>query len=361
MSADSHDPKPPRLRPDWPGGSELRIRHRSSALSGNPWGDPVERELCVYLPPGYQEAGEPLLALWDLAAFGNAGPGHMNWRAHGEALAPRLDRLIATGALPPVVVPLPDCFTSLGGNQYLNAPGVGRYADYLIEELVPLLASRVNVHDGREGRAIFGKSSGGYGALWHAMNFPDCWGAAASHAGDCGFEWLFRPELPTACRVLSRHGGDPRRFLEAFWATPQPGRDDWSTLLIIAMAASFDADPGAPGRPRLPMDLRTCKLDEERWARWLEHDPLHNVEHHVDALQTLNGLYLDVGSEDEYNTQFGTRALSARLEDLGISHHFEEFPGGHRNLDWRLDHSLPYLARALRGTGSTSSAQRADP
>jgi len=301
----------------------------------------------VYLPPGYDPAAAPLPALWDLAAFTNSGPGHLNWRHRGENLAERLDRLIAQEEMPPVVVAMPDCFTSLGGNQYLNSPGVGRYADYLIQELIPLVEAELQVIPGPEGRGAFGKSSGGYGALVQAMQFPGVWGAVASPAGDIGFEWVYRPGFPVACRVLAEFGGESKAFLRHFWESQSAGPDEYAALLTLAMAASYDPDPRQPDRIQLPFDLQTCTLHPERWARWLEHDPLCMVERHADGLRALRALYIDVGSRDEYHIQFGTRAFISRLEDLGVDHHFVEFEGTHRNLDLRLDHSLPLLARAL--------------
>ncbi len=336
-----------RTRADWPAGQIRRLAHTSSVLAGNPWDDPVDRELCVYLPPGYSESGPPHTALWDFAAFTNTGPGHLNWRGQGENLPQRLDRLIHEGRLPPVVVPMPDCYTSLGGNQYLNSPAVGRYADYVIEELIPLLAGQVNVGDGPAWRGVFGKSSGGYGALAQAMLFPGTWGAVASHAGDVGFELVYRPEFPVACGVLDALDGDVDTFLARFWNDRKPGQQDYSTLLVIAMAATYDPDPERPASVRLPFRPRTCELRQARWARWLAHDPLNMVERHGVALERLHALYIDVGSRDQYNIQYGTRALAARLEALGIGHHFEEFDGTHSGLDWRLDFSLPAIARAL--------------
>ena len=54
----------------------------------------------------------------------------------------------------PVVVAFPDCYTALGGNQYVNSPAVGRYADYLNQELVPLVSKELNVVDHRDGRGV---------------------------------------------------------------------------------------------------------------------------------------------------------------------------------------------------------------
>jgi enterochelin esterase-like enzyme len=338
-----------RPNPEWPAGRVIRLSHKSAVLEDNPWGDPVERTLCVYLPAAYEESGLAYPAVWDLAAFTNTGPGHLNWRHRGENLVQRLDRLIGSGEMPPVVVPMPDCFTSLGGNQYLNSPAVGRYADYLLEELIPLLARHVNVIDSERGRAAFGKSSGGYGALALSMLYPGVWGAVASHSGDMGFEWVYRPGFPVACRVLERFSGDINGFLKSFWSRRKVGGDDYSTLMTIAMAATYDPDPAEPSRVRLPFELGTCTLIEERWARWLAFDPLHLVERHAEGLRRLAALHIDVGNRDEYHIQFGTRAFSARLDERGIDHHFEEFDGTHRDLDWRLDSSLPRLAAALTG------------
>ena len=334
---------------EWPQGEVVCFKHQSEVLKDNIWSDPAERDFHVYLPPDYDESADPYVALWDFAAFTNAGPGHLNWRNQGENLPQRLDRLIGSGEMPPVVVPMPDCYSSLGGNQYVNSTSVGRYADYVVEELVPFLSRHVNVRKDRDGRGVFGKSSGGYGALVHAMYYPDTWGGLASHAGDIGFEWVYRPEFPRAASMLSALGGDPYRFLKNFWRKKSPGSPDYSTLLTLAMAASYDPGDSLETAIRLPFDLHTCEMDDARWSQWLSHDPLNLLESHAAQLTSLKILYIDVGSRDQYNIQYGTRAFIRRLEKLGIEHHFEEFDGTHSGMDWRLDISLPKLAKALYG------------
>jgi len=326
----------------------MRLQHVSSVLESNPWGDPVERELCIYLPPGYSDSGQPYPALWDLAAYTNAGPGHLNWRNQGENLPDRLNRLIGQGTMEPAIVVFPDCYTSLGGNQYVNSASVGRYADYLNEELVPLVSQTLNVVSGREGRAVFGKSSGGYGALFLAMNYPETWGAAASHAGDMGFDLVYRKDFPLVCEVLSGFKGDYTAFIRHFWRKNRPSGRDYTVMMILAMAASYDPDPAHPSRIRLPFDLRTCELDPDRWKNWQAFDPLSMVEQFDNALQSLHGLYIDVGMSDQYHIQYGTRRFADELEKRRIAHHFEEFEGTHSAIDWRLDHSLPFLVDALK-------------
>jgi len=340
----------PDFRPksDWPKGSIIRLQHCSHVLEGNLLGDPLERELSVYLPPAYADSKSPYVALWDLAAYTNSGPGHLNWRNQGESLPQRLDRLIGQGVMEPAVVVFPDCYTSLGGNQYVNSASVGRYADYLNLELVPLVSEQLNVVDAREGRAVFGKSSGGYGALNLAMNYPEIWGAVASHAGDMGFDMVYRKDFPVACDLLSAFKGDFAAYIRAFWRKNRPTGRDYTTMMILAMAASYDPDPADPSSIRLPFDLRTCELDPERWERWLECDPLCMLEQCAGALESLRALYIDVGIYDQYHIQYGTRRFTDQLTERGIAHHYEEFEGTHSSIDWRLDHSLPYLVNALK-------------
>jgi hypothetical protein len=114
------------------------------------------------------------------------------------------------------------------------------------------------------------------------------------------------------------------------------------------MAATYDPDPENPGRIRLPFDLRTCELKPERWKRWLAADPLNMLDQYAGALQSLHGLYIDVGIYDQYHIQYGTRRFVDQLHERGVEHEYLEFEGTHSAIDWRLDHSLPFLVNALK-------------
>jgi hypothetical protein len=101
--------------PTTPAGTVHRLTLDSAVLADNLLGDPTQRLIDVYTPAGHDGRDLPLLV--DLVGFTAGGPAHTNWKSFGENLPERLDRLIADGAMPPVVVAWPDCFTRLGGNQ----------------------------------------------------------------------------------------------------------------------------------------------------------------------------------------------------------------------------------------------------
>lgn len=320
----------------------------SQCLRGNLLGDPSRRRIDVYVPAGHDGRGLPLLV--DLVGYTAGGPGHTNWKNYGENVPERLDRLIGTGAMPPVVVAFPDCFTRLGGNQYIDSAATGPWETFLIQEMLPFVEERFSC-GGEDRRAVFGKSSGGYGALVHALRHGgSVWAAAASHSGDVGFEFLYHlGEFANTLRHLADHGMSIETFIRKFEAGPKAKDADWHAMMILAQAATFDPAPKEFYGVRLPVDIETCELIAERWANWLRWDPLRMAddEQHRDALRKLKCLYIDCGDIDQYNMVYGSRLLHRKLDAAGIAHTYEEFHDNHSSVDYRMDTSLPLLAKAL--------------
>jgi S-formylglutathione hydrolase FrmB len=329
-----------------PRGTLQRLEIESKALAGNLLGDSSKRELFVYLPPGTQPGDRPPL-LVDLVGFTGSGQSHVNWKNFGENVPERLDRLIGEGRMPPTAVAFPDCFSRLGGNQYINSAAIGRYEDYLLQEVVPLVEDRFEV-GGAGRRGVFGKSSGGYGAIVHAMRHADVWAAAACHSGDMGFELCYLVDLPKVLTELKlNHGGSIERFMHHFEAALKPSEKDMTVLNFLAMAASYDPDPSQFLGIRLPAELETGALIAERWAKWQAQDPVNMAEAAAPALKSLKALYIDCGDRDQFHLHFGARRLHLALTRLGVAHRYEEFPDDHTSVDYRMDESLPFLARVL--------------
>lgn len=327
-----------------PRGTVQRLTLASRVLESNLLGDSAERLIDVYVPHGMSGQGLPLLV--DLVGFTAGGPAHTNWKNFGENLPERLDRLIGAGAMPPCVVALPDCFTRLGGNQYINSAAMGRWDDFLLTEAVPFVEAKFNC-GGTGRRGCFGKSSGGYGAMVQAMLHPDFWSAAASHSGDVGFELLFIPDFPKVLRALATADNSIQKWLERFFAAPKVKDADVHILMILAMAATYDPEPQAYMGVRLPVTADTCELIPERWANYVKWDPLTLVEKLGEGLKQLKALYIDCGDIDQYNLVYGSRRMHRRLTAMGVPHVYEEFADDHTAVDYRMDVSLPILAKAL--------------
>ncbi len=332
-----------------PEGRIVEISVEAPTVRGNLLGDPATRTVAVYLPPGYETSTDEYPLLVDLAAFTSSGLKRLAWTGFGESVPQRIDRLVKADQMGPAIVAFPDCFTRLGGNQYVDSSVMGGWGSFIAHDLAPALAAHFRIRSGPEHRAVYGKSSGGYGALVQALQFPNTWAAAACHSGDLGFEWVYLREFPGALDTLSRFDGDIERFVAAFDAAPKVRGGDLHTLMLLAMAASYDPDPTAPFGARLPVDMHTCELDPERWAAWLAHDPVRMLD---DAsaranLAQLATVFVDCGRRDQYALHYGARTFSKHLQSHGIEHIYEEFDDNHSSIDYRLDRSLPLLYQAI--------------
>lgn len=327
-------------------GQVIIERFGSEALRGNPLGDPAERDVYVYLPPGYEnDPARRFPVVYCLTGFAGRGRMLLNAQPFAPNLAERMDRLLARGAASAMILVMPDCFTRLGGAQYINSTAVGRYEDYLIEELVPFVDGRFRTQAEASGRAVAGKSSGGYGALVHAMRHPDIFGAAAAHSGDCYFEYGYLSDFPKARRAIA---GDVAGFVERFWAEEKKGKDDFAALNIIAMSACYAPDPAQqPLGFEMPFNLETGEIKPAVWSRWLEHDPVRLVEKFAANLRQLKLLFIDAGTRDEYGLDLGARILCERLRQHQVPFVHEEFNDGHFNTTYRYDRSLTLLSEAL--------------
>ncbi|MDH3215073.1 MAG: esterase family protein [Candidatus Krumholzibacteria bacterium] len=324
----------------------------SRVLRDNALGDPHRRVVTVYLPPEYDKYPNRRFPVFvDAVGFLGAGPAHVNWMSFNENVPLRLERLVRQGKMGPVIAVFPDCWTRLGGNQYINSSAVGDYADYILKEILPETDRRYRTFKNPRKRAIFGKSSGGYGAIVHGMRYARHWGAIACHSGDMYFDFCYRPDIPKVLNTLAKHGRKPERYLRAFYAKKKMETDDPAVIMFLAMAAFYDPDPRTPLGFHLPMDLYTGEFDDRRWARWLRHDPIHMIKKTSAKKQllTLRGIYMDCGTKDQWHMHYGARILHERLKTLDIRHCYEEFDDNHSSIDYRMDVSLPWLYRCIMG------------
>jgi S-formylglutathione hydrolase FrmB len=328
--------------------SQLAIEMVSSqALAANPLGDPARRPLIIYLPPGYEADKRTYPVLFLLAGFMGSGRSYLGWEPWGEDLQSRMDRLISKNLCRPLIVALPDAFTRYGGSQYINSSATGRYQDYLLE-LVEFVDSRFRTLADRQHRTIAGRSSGGFGALMAAMDHPETFGLVADHSGDAYFELCYKPQFPHFLRAVA-HLGQVKSVLADPAAVRPKGADFYSVMEVAAMAACYSPNPQSELGFDLPLDLHNGELRDEVWQRWLAWDPVYRLESHLPALNSLRLLYIDCGSQDEFNINYGCRLLDQRLRDHGVPHTYLEYDDGHRNTHYRLDDSLAAISETLPG------------
>jgi S-formylglutathione hydrolase FrmB len=328
-------------------GQLVELELDSPALAENPLGDPARRPVLVWLPPDHDAA--PLPAIYFLHGFTGSARGWTNASAFQPTVPERIDALVASGEVPPFIAVFPDGFTGVGGTQWTNAAAVGRYQDYVADDLVALVDARFRTVPRREARAIAGKSSGGYGALRMGKDRPDVFGHLACHAGDAYFEYCYLSDLPWAAAALLAAPsaaawleGMKRRARETKLSSA-----DHPVLNTIAMAAHYSPNPAAPLGADLPFELPTGRLREDVWARWLAEDPVRFVPAALDAYRKLSSVYIDCGTRDEHHLRWGARMIAEALRAAGVPVVHEEFEDGHGGINYRYDRSIRHLAPRL--------------
>ena len=285
----------------------------SDMLRGNPLGDPHERPLWVYVPPGYDDEPErrypSIYMIQGLTGQLDMWRNRSAFRRNFPELA---DELLASGGAPPCVIVWVDAWTSYGGSQFLDSPGTGKYHTYLCDEIVPWVDENYRTLAGAAHRGIAGKSSGGYGAMVTPLLRPDLFGGLATHAGDALFEVCYQPEFRESARALRDHyDGSFDKFWEDFRSRPALSKDADGVLLNDwCMAACYSTDED--GTVRLPFDAATGDLIPEVWERWLAWDPVRMVPKHADAMRGMRAIYIDAGKRDEWYLDLGAEAYPPR-------------------------------------------------
>lgn len=324
----------------------------SVVLKDNPLGDPRRREIPVYLPPSYgTKRGRRYPVLYYLPGFTGTGRGAVNYNPWKETLVERFDRLIAEGKAREAILVIADGFTAYGGSQYLNSSATGRYEDFIVSELVGYVEDKFAAHRAAEGRALFGKSSGGYGALTLGMRHPDVFGHVASHSGDAAFEACYAADVLKLCVAVEKFGGSLARLVAAFRRSREKSEFSHDTINALGMSSAYSPNPRSPVGFDVPVDLRTGALIPSVWKRWEALDPVNACARHAGALKRLKTLWFDAGVRDEFYLHLGARRLSDALERLKVKHVHEEHGFGHMDMQPRLDVSLSLLSRRCARVG----------
>ncbi len=325
-------------------GTVRELRVESQILKGNPLGDPDVRGVPIYLPPVESSEGLPLVAV--LAGYTGIGAGQLYGTPWDPSFLDRYEMLFDRGEVSPCAFFFPDCFTRLGGSQYMNSSATGLYRDHLIEEVLPLVEEATGAGGERDRRGVMGKSSGGYGSFHLCFEHPDLFSAVVSHSGDAGFDLCYRPDFGHLLEQIESHGG-VEEFVEAFEESPQKTTPLILAMGVLAMSSAYSPDPGEPLGIALPFEPRTGRFRPEVWDRWMAWDPVTLATEKGDVLKDFHLVFVDCGTRDEYQLQYGARQLVAALKERGVAVQHEEFDDGHRGIGYRVETSLPLITAAL--------------
>ncbi len=331
-------------------GSLVLERIESSALAGNAIGDPSSRLLAIYTPPGYDPEGSKRYpVLYCLHGYTGDVGALLSTRPWETNVVQWLDRLIASGAMPPAILAIVDGNTRFGGSQYIDSIHNGNYTQYVVDEIVPHVDARYRTIAHVGGRAVLGKSSGGFGSLYLSMVRPGTFAAFASHSGDTYFRYGCMGGFVNAQRTLETHGSI-EAFVTAFEKKQKRSQVEYNTIEMIGYASAYSPRASEAWAIDMPFDLATGELRDDIFAKWLAFDPVEMCVTKLPELGAMRLRYVDCGRRDEYGLDLGARILVKRMREGGLAVEHQEFDDDHRNVGYRYAVSMPALVDVLDRT-----------
>lgn len=325
---------------DAPAGSTdrySRVLVHGASLVGNLAGDSPDRNVSVYLPPSYAKQPKrryPVLYLLhgftdsDARWFGIQGQHFVN-------VPKAVDAAYAAGVAEMIVV-MPDAFTKFQGSMYSNSALNGDWETFVSRDLVAHMDGHYRTVAKAEARGLGGHSMGGYGTLRVGMKAPGVFSALYVMSPCC-----LAARTPPDAQFLARAA--------AIKTAEEIAAADFFTKAILASAAAWSPDPKNP-----PLYLRLPVGDSDQvadvMADWSAGAPVYMLHQYLPALKTYRAIVLEAGDQDPVTT--GIQRLHELLENYGIRHSLDIYPGDHVNrIDERLTAKvLPFFAEQLAGS-----------
>jgi enterochelin esterase-like enzyme len=159
-----------------PGAKPVTVEHikvHGTALEGNLEGDAVDRDVLVFLPPGYAQKKSRRFAV--LYALHGYSIGAEQW-SHEIHVPQTIEGAFAQGAKEMIVV-LPDSKTLHNGSMYSSSVTTGNFEQFIAHDLVAYIDAHYRTIPNRLSRGLVGHSMGGYGATRIGMKHSDVFGS----------------------------------------------------------------------------------------------------------------------------------------------------------------------------------------
>jgi enterochelin esterase-like enzyme len=317
-----------------PGAKSVTVEHikvHGVALEGNLEGDAVDRDVFVFLPPGYaKNKTRRYPVVYALHGF---SIGAEQW-THEIHVPQTIEGAFAHGATEMIVV-LPDSKTVHNGSMYSSSVTTGDFEKFIAHDLVAYIDSHYRTIPDRASRGLVGHSMGGYGATRIGMKHSDVFGSL----------YIMSP-----CCLSARIGGPVNPEMEQALAAVKTPEDSarlpFFPRATLASAAAWSPDPK---NPPLYLDLpsKDGVPQPEVQAKWAANAPLAFIDQYIGNLREYRAISIDVGDQD--GLKGDTVKLHEVLDRYGIVNGFEIYHGTHTSAvaDRFQNHVMPFFSKNL--------------
>jgi len=312
------------------------IKVHGKALEGNLEGNAVDRDVIVFLPPGYATGTSRRYPV--VYALHGYSIGAEQW-THEIHVPQTIEGAFAQGAQDMIVV-LPDSKTVHNGSMYSSSVTTGDFEQFIAHDLVGFIDAHYRTIAKRTSRGLVGHSMGGYGATRIGMKHSDVFGSLYIMSPCCLAPMGTRPANP-----------DVEKALEAVKTPADSASLPFMLRAQLASAAAWSPDPKNPPL-YLDLPMKNGVADPDVVAKWAANAPLAFVDQYIGNLRQYRAIAIDVGDQDGLRT--GAGKLHEVLDNYGIANTFEIYHGTHTSAvaDRFQNHVLPFFSKNLCSGGS---------
>jgi S-formylglutathione hydrolase FrmB len=308
-----------------------RIKVHGTSLEGNLEGDAVDREVIVFLPPGYATQKNRRYPV--VYALHGYSIGAEQWTQ--EIHVPQtIEGALAQGAQDMIIV-LPDSKTVHNGSMYSSSVTTGDFEQFIARDVVDYIDTHYRTIPNRTSRGLVGHSMGGYGATRIGMKHADVFGGVYIMSPCC-----------LSPRTLGPANTESEKALESVKTLADSAKLPFALRAQLASSAAWSPNPK---NPPLYLDLPTKNgvVQQDVIAKWAANAPLALIDQYVGNLRQYRGIAIDVGDQD--GLRMGAGKLHEALDNYGIANTFEIYHGTHTSAvaDRFQNHVLPFFSKTL--------------
>jgi S-formylglutathione hydrolase FrmB len=223
----------------------------------------------------------------------------------------------------------PETQSPFGLHAFVDSRVNGPWGKALVEELIPYLQKQYRINTSPTQRFLIGQSTGGYGALWLQLHYPEafggCWAVSPDPVDFSAFIGinLYEEQVNLYTDATGKErgtfffGGKPMLTVAAM-AKMEAALGDGEQL------QAFEAEFGVPdkqGRPKHLYDAATGKIDPKTVKTWEKYDLAKwIVQHRKQLYGKIDGkVHVYAGADDNFKLNeavqlFGHKAAANQLQ-----------------------------------------------
>lgn len=299
-------------------GTVEHIKVHGKFLEGNLEGDSPDRDVSIYLPPGYKkDAKQRYPVIYMLHGYTDSDDKWMGPTKHWINLPSVIDKALASKESREFIVVMPNGFTRYHGSMYSNSVTTGDWEDFVAVELVAYVDAHYRTIASADSRGLAGHSMGGYGAMRIGSKHPEIFSAVYLQSPCCMAVW--DPERSAA----------PLEKAAAVNNFDDIAKVEFLPRVMLASAAAWSPNPK---NPPLYLDLpwKDGKWQPDIAQKWAANAPLVTLDQYITNLKRLKGLAFDAGDKDQ-PIAANIAILDQALNTNTVPHSFEIYDGDHLN------------------------------